>query len=651
MTAGLGDAGPREARLVYYLLFLATGLLSGAAFRAAGALGERATAGAGELGSLLESADHWGAAAGALVAGALMVPALGVAASCGVVAALLAAAALLALLGERVPLALVQRLLRAVHLLGAPAADPAARHRALSFPWTGLSYLLVGVTAAAVLLGVQARAAARRPEAPIDREQLQAAVPAERFEELLSPFHHYRAYRTQEGEERFFNVTLSSLAVAGDVVGYAGPLDLLVSVDEGGTIRRVALLGSQETPAYVAGLPDWLRRFEGQSVQRAFAPAAQARGPEQAVDVLTGASVSSRAAIETVNRAAGAAAEKVLGLPVERASRAASGPPWQPEEIYLALALLLCVPVFLRAPAWLRLVFLAANLVLAGLCFNVQLSLTHLLGMIDAGLPSPSSRAPFLLIAGAGALDVAFGPIYCSVLCPFGAAQELVFVAWHPTGLRRGFDWPRAAAVLGALGLAGLLVDRASPLFFPQVASRPLRDVLLGAVLLGALWALRRAAAAAGGPVSPGVHARARYLKYLLLAAALAIYALGGAGWVGALDPLAVAFSGAWGAWTFVLLAALVLLCLGYFRFWCRFFCPAGAALSLLGKIGLLRALARPKAYGCCDLGVRSAHDIDCLQCNRCLTGAVTASSRCLAAPTRGGATGPEEEDDPGAQG
>ena len=55
--------------------------------------------------------------------------------------------------------------------------------------------------------------------------------------------------------------------------------------------------------------------------------------------------------------------------------------------------------------------------------------------------------------------------------------------------------------------------------------------------------------------------------------------------------------------------------------FGCRYLCPTGAFLNLLGKLAPLRRLLPEKRYAACDLGVRGFPDVDCLQCNRCRIG------------------------------
>ena len=56
-----------------------------------------------------------------------------------------------------------------------------------------------------------------------------------------------------------------------------------------------------------------------------------------------------------------------------------------------------------------------------------------------------------------------------------------------------------------------------------------------------------------------------------------------------------------------------------YFRFWCRYLCPAGAFLALFNRIALLRKWAPLPIPGKCDLGVTFADDVDCIRCHRCL--------------------------------
>jgi hypothetical protein len=73
---------------------------------------------------------------------------------------------------------------------------------------------------------------------------------------------------------------------------------------------------------------------------------------DQELDGITGATVTSRAAVETINRASAAAAGQILGLPVEsNAAGDARGSPFTLELVYLLAAFGLGVVVLLEHAA------------------------------------------------------------------------------------------------------------------------------------------------------------------------------------------------------------------------------------------------------------------------------------------------------------
>jgi hypothetical protein len=172
----------------------------------------------------------------------------------------------------------------------------------------------------------------------------------------------------------------------------------------------------------------------------------------------------------------------------------------------------------------------------------------------------------------------------------------------------------------------------------PDVAGRATRTALLfGAIALATL-AWRRAVLRAAGPTparfaapapTPSWSARARYLKYLLGAAALVTMALGAWPAAAELDPLATAFSRRYGFWSFALLAAILVVATTHFRPFCRHLCPVGALLHLTNKLALLGRWLPIRRFASCELGVRSRFDVDCIQCSRCVA---PRAARALAA-------------------
>ena len=68
-----------------------------------------------------------------------------------------------------------------------------------------------------------------------------------------------------------------------------------------------------------------------------------------------------------------------------------------------------------------------------------------------------------------------------------------------------------------------------------------------------------------------------------------------------------------------VMLAVLVIgLSIVFRRFWCRSLCPAGAFLALLNGVRLFKRVVPHTEPARCDLGVRSAAELDCICCDRC---------------------------------
>jgi hypothetical protein len=55
-----------------------------------------------------------------------------------------------------------------------------------------------------------------------------------------------------------------------------------------------------------------------------------------------------------------------------------------------------------------------------------------------------------------------------------------------------------------------------------------------------------------------------------------------------------------------------------YGRFWCRYLCPAGAFLSLLNNVAILKRYLPAKRFGQCEFGLTTKDKMDCIHCDRC---------------------------------
>ena len=540
-----GASGP-----LYFTLIAAGGLVFGAGFPVAGSLVAGQGARAGAVGAILEAADHWGAALGAALVGVLLVPVIGPARTADLLA--------LVLVGVGTTLALPAGLRRLAVPGSAPARALGALERAgrrrpragrRVAGWRG------GVVLAAVAVSAAVRAGDEGPRVRFDDAELAGMGGELGLVERERPFVHYRGL-DPDGLATG-DAVCGSRAVTDEIHGYGGPLDLLVSFTPEGTIRELRLVESRETPAYLVGFDDWLRQLRGLPLD---APIDAEGG--RPIEGLTGATVTSTAALATVARVRQEVATGILDLPAPPASAPPASPWARLPALLLGVLLLAAVPTLLSGRRSLRVALLALSAAVAGLWLNQQLSLEHLASLARLELPSPANSEGWLLVGGAALLGVAFGPAYCGVLCPFGAVQELL-------------------AGLGWTTRPGARVERA-----------------------------------------------ARGIKYGLLAVALVLFLASGArAWLG-FDPLATRL----GLRAAGPLLALVVLSLGaslrYRRFWCRFLCPVGAALSTTNRLALLRRWLPGRRHDRCDLGVAGEGDWDCIQCNRCTWAAAPAPDR-----------------------
>ena len=544
----LAGIGAPAQELGYLGLALAVGLVTGTGFPLGVALAHRDLASTPGSAGLAQAADNLGGALGGLIAGALMIPLLGVEATCRVLSALalLAAAPLL-------------------FARWAPELIPGLNERGFrSLPWPGLGWTLMFLVLVSVGWHWLQRGAAPGPQLQFDAERLTAVTQSARFQPAESPFPHFLGFgstATAVGEpappaldtEKAETAAVASMAAAPEVRGFAGPLNLLVGIDRQGTLRGVQHVASDETPSYIAGIDAWLAGLAGTDLSEGPFDLGQ-------VDALSGATVSSRAALESINRAAAAVTQAAFG----KATPALPEDPGRPHfdlGFWATLALLLAFfPVFLTGSEPARLGLQVAAVGVLGFWLNTPITEVDLVNLLQGHAATPAENPQRWLLLGFIAITaLAFGQVWCGYLCPFGALQELVSRLGRGLGLRAYPD-RRAEGVL-----------------------RTLKFVLLAGVLL-------------------------------------AVLGTGDGEWA-SFDPMQHLFGGRIGGWMLLLAVLVLAACLVYVRFWCRYLCPIGAFLALSNKLALIQRLAPARRFEHCDLGVKGEFDVDCIRCSRCLTG------------------------------
>ena len=249
---------------------------------------------------------------------------------------------------------------------------------------------------------------------------------------MESPFVHYLGFAPGVIEAQ--TVTLASAAPGDEVSGFAGPIRLLLGVGRDGVLRGVRYLESGETPSYIAGIDAWLAGLRGADL---------GEGPLSLdrLDGLSGATVTSRAALETINRAARRGTEVSFGVGVPQAQVQAGGPDWG---LYAtALLLLLFFPVYFSGSEVARLFYQAGALAILGFWLNTLITEVDLANL-SQGLAATPAENPqrWLLLGFAAVTGILFGQVWCGYLCPFGALQEFVSRLGHWLGLRSYPDRP-----------------------------------------------------------------------------------------------------------------------------------------------------------------------------------------------------------------
>ena len=277
--------------------------------------------------------------------------------------------------------------------------------------------------------------------------------------------------------------------------------------------------------------------------------------PFAGVDAVTGATMTCEAILDTLETAGHAFAKAAL------AKELAAAPPTPtrrlPDRDFLCLTAFMALAVVLRyrPNVWIRRLMLLATLGVTGFLLNLQYSAHQVMALLTGDVFDLGLNGPFFLALVVPALVVLFGNVYCGYVCPFGALQEL----------------------LGDLRPKHYETDPAKT-----------------------VWRYGRA------------------VKYLLLLLLVALFAMTRDYGALAADPLITVFSALRERAALWMGAAVLALGLVFRRFWCRNLCPAGAFLSLLNGLRLLRKWPPFTRPARCDLGVRTGLELDCIYCDRC---------------------------------
>jgi predicted membrane-bound spermidine synthase/Na+-translocating ferredoxin:NAD+ oxidoreductase RnfG subunit len=517
------------SQISFAFAFIVCGLCAGSYFPIAGNLLAVSGLNTTRVSARLEYADHFGAAAGGLLASLALVP----------------------VLGAKVTM-LMFILLTLANL---PAAVLRIRYpeKICTLPtFRSAGYALFGIAATFILCSNLLVSASSRLALSLPLREAQALAGLLRIEAatiaLPDTGKNATYFKTYDANDKLAGFIFSSDDFVSSIHGFGGKINIAIRTDTAGNLVDFRIIRSNETPSYLDMLTNWFGLLKGRDIFR--------EQPFANVNAVTGATVSSKAILESLAQSGAKFASSVLGQTAQQKANVASH--WLPDSqvIYLLIAVLLTIIVIYLGGYWSRLIILATSVFIGGIIFNAQFSTEQIASLLSLTVPLAVPTGIFILTVGAPLLVLFFGNIYCGYLCPFGALQEFV-----------GYVLPAR---------------------FRPVLSREQMQ-------------------------------KGRFVKFVVLFVLIVAFFLSRNHNTLAVDPLIKAFSFShWGAFIPVAAAIAIVGSLFYSRFWCRYLCPAGAFLSLFNKIAIFSRYIPAKQYTNCEYGLSFNDKLDCIYCDKC---------------------------------
>ncbi|MHC4426425.1 MAG: 4Fe-4S binding protein [Planctomycetota bacterium] len=423
-----------------------------------------------------------------------------------------------------------------------------------------LGYLLFGVGVSVVLCSNLLAGAGARLRPSLPQHSVQALAGELRTEQestlLADATKKLDYFRLYNANDNLTGYIFSSEDLASEVRGFGGKMNLAIHVDDpNGQLIRFHIIRSNETPAYLELLSQWSDSLIGRQL---FRP-----GPFADVHAVSGATVSSEAIVSALRTSGRTFTTQILGRPIEQVvAQEPHRAKYLPDisGMYLISAFILALIVTYRGGFWSRLVVLLLNLGLGGIWLNAQYSSEQIVTALSWHAPAIALTGAFLFVAGIPILVLIFGNIYCGYICPFGAAQEL---------------------------LGYVLPERLKQ------------------------------------PISTESMRRARFVKYVILLVVIVVFFASRNRTTLAADPLISVFNLQFAihdlqSTMLLVVAAALIGSVFCTRFWCRFLCPAGAFLSLLNNLTVLKRYLPAKKFGRCQFGLTGKDKMDCICCDKC---------------------------------
>lgn len=306
-----------------------------------------------------------------------------------------------------------------------------------------------------------------------------------------------------DGNAQRLGAVVSSSPEMDAILGYAGPVPVLIGVNPSGLVERIVLLDNRETPGFV-------RRVERAGFLEQWAGLSVAQAAALEVDAVSMATLTSSAIAQSIR----GRLARLDGLPIEEMeARPGAGflaLSFGPLDAAILVLMAAAIGLFLRVGVLknprvfrvARMGLLLASVALLGGVGASMVSMALIEGWAVAGRIHGGAGLALLVLAAVAFPPLAGRNLYCQTLCPFGALQELLWTLSprkrhlpHPVShrLRRIRYVLLLAVVLSMIAGRGLSPDLQEPFsaFRWQAAGVPAL-VLAGLALLASALGFHR---------------------------------------------------------------------------------------------------------------------------------------------------------------
>ena len=217
---------------------------------------------------------------------------------------------------------------------------------------------------------------------------------------------------------------LPNFVVIAEGHGYGGPLQVASIITPAGVLEKTIVVDNKETPS-------WFRKVQENNFFNQFtdllvsAPMLESKGESKGIDMVTGATVSSKAFTTAIRAGSHAVGRQYLNQSIEE--QEAEWAFGRNEMILLLLYGIILLGSWKELPK-LRYLTLLSGLVFIGFYLSNPITLSNFSALL-LGYFKPLKEELFwwLLVGGSLLMALVLGKnLYCSWLCPFGAIQELV---------------------------------------------------------------------------------------------------------------------------------------------------------------------------------------------------------------------------------